>query len=571
MQKLALISVILLALLAMVLAACSGKAADGTGGLPTSLPMIEDVQSLALFDQEGRLVAEHRDSADLNELLEGMKAASPSYIGDPEQSGTLYELVATGGKTSRTYSVNDLRATNSRDVSVKLYAEDGERSSAWTLNSEWIDRLLDPVSDEEEPELQAIVDENDDSVTLVANRDIDRQSLEEAVRSALSIRTDESEVSAELAEYTEFTLKVTDSRRAILLLPNLPQGAAARFTLEGAKTAEGEPFRIVSSQGGVEIVVRQGLAWSGLRWVDTAGRTVREHGFDSAVLIQVANDGANDPELTIYNSRDGIVYRLNPNTDEIEDGAVPGLEDDGTGYRSDSGIDRLYSYPARADDRYRYAALGLRTVSRVDSAKGTAHPIYESERPLYGMAASPDGSYIALLAASDDFLGSYADLVVIDSEGKGVSTFKQAAYMGHSDGWHFIYPIDWVDDKTISVPLVGSSEQPFDRGTALYDYKEGFMSKEENAKLPEDAYGLLEEAIGKPGEAEILSVLPKPNDERSRYYAVTVAGEGSYLLDREEKRAMRIGTGASILWTSGGEIVAWDSTEGKSVELASLG
>jgi len=554
--------VLFLLAIVMILQACSKhKAIEETpvSSPMVDIPLIKDTQTITVFDPDGKLIAEHREPDVINELLQGMKEARPSYIGDPEQSGDLYQLVLAGNDKSRTFSVNDLRKTNALDVSVKLYAtiSDEEQAKAWSLNTSWIQRLLDAQVNDEEPELLVTLDEDNDSATLVANRDIDQQSLREAIESTLIVRSSDDDASA------EFTMNWTDSRRVVLRFPDLPQGATVEFRMEGTETHDGEPFQIRSPQDGKVLTLRQGSAWSGLRWVDTTGRTVHEHGFHSGVMIQPLRYREFDQEIVIYNN-DNITYLFDPDKREIKDISIPEWADDKEEYRSDDGVDRLYSYSAEKD--ILYVAKGLQTIYRVNPADGTKQAIYESDRPIYGMASSPNGEHIAILLDSELNLGPYADLLVIDDKGKIVSEFTKAAYSGHSDGWHFIYPVRWVDDETIAVPLIGSSGESFFRGKALFYLKKGLLSKEATpATLPEDAVALLKSSIDELDPSEIMRVLPKPHDEHGRYYAAFVGGYGSYLIDRVDKRVTLIGSGALVTWTSAGQVVVWHSTEGKSV------
>jgi len=550
---------LLLAAVTIIQACSKGKMDENA---PVGIPLSKDIQSIAVLDFDGNLVAEHREPDEINELLQGMKKARRSFIGDPEQSGDLYEIVISGNGKSRTFSVNDLRTTNTLGASVKLYATlPSEKSArAWALNTDWMQLLLNPKANEEEPALFVTPDEDSDSVILVANRDIDQQSLREAIQTSLSIRADNADAIA------DYTLNWSDLRRVVVRFPSLPQGSQVVFTPEGVKTGDGAHFRIHPPEKGGGIVIRQGPAWSGLRWVDTAGRTVHEHGFDSAVMIESLKSGENVQEIMIYN-HDRTAYWFRPGTRDIEGIQVKEWVDDREEkFSSDHGVDVLYSYPDERD--VFYAARGLKTIYRIDSSDGKQLAIYESDRPIYGMASSPDGKHIALLVDSERNLGPYADLVVIDANGKTVSTYTKAAYSGHSEGWHLIYPVTWRDDETVAVPLtLGES---FLRGKALYHYRQGLLSKEETAVLPEDAFALLQSEIDGLNEAEIMRVLPKSDDDQARYYAVYVPGSGSYLIDREDRKADLVGSGALVAWTSAGQVVVWHSTEGKFVDYVGM-
>ncbi|MFD0590188.1 hypothetical protein ACFQZE_19575 [Paenibacillus sp. GCM10027627] len=548
----------LLLIAAAALQGCAkGDSDDGNGSLP-DIPLLENVQSIAVYHRNGPIIMEQRDPEIIGQLLDGMRRAKPSSIGDPEFSGKLYELVLTGSEQTVSFSINDLEGTASTEASVKLYATlpGEERVAAWCVPTDWIQLLLNPNGREAMPVLKVTPDETNDSVTLVGNRDINEQSLKEAIEASLLMKPPYGKVA------DNYKLHFSDPRRVIIRFPDLPEGGIAEFMVDGTETADGKPFKLNSDDSSRLIVIRQGLPWSGLRWVDTSGITVREHGFDGATLIQPVE--FKSEELFLY-GRSHSVYRLNLLTGSASDIANKEWASGEEGYSSDSGVSNLYSYSA--DRNTLYAARGLKTIHLVKK-DGSTKEIYKAERPIYGMAASPNGKFIAILLDSDSNLGPYADLVVLDENGGLLSEFKKAAYTSHSEGWHFIYPIAWTDSETIAVPLIGI--EPIQRGKALYHYKEGLLASEKNAVLPEDAAAILKSAISGISEWDIIRVLPALGDSDARYYAVYVAGYGSWLIDRQENKAASIGSGALVEWTSEGEIVVWHSTEGKSADFAGL-
>lgn len=515
-----------------------------------SLPA--DVQSMTLLGADGSMYAEQRDAVVMDQLLQGMKEAKPSYVGDPEPSGIQYKLVLQGSRETRTFSINDLRSTSATDVSIKLYEEasDGGSARAWSLPTAWIQLLMQSSTDDNGPDMIAHPDEDSDSVTIIANRDINQQSVKQQIEDSLMVTTDEPGTAV------EYTVSAVDARRMVIHFPNLPQKAVVQFNLEGAKTDDGQTFVARYYDGGDVITIRQGLAWSGLRWLDTTGAVVHEHGLDSALLIEPSRDEeGREQELLIYNE-DKSVYRFQLEQGEIEDITIREWLNDQGKYRSEYGVSTVYSYPDEHD--LLFAAKGLETIYRVNAKDGTKQLIYQSDRPIYGIAASPDGKHIAVLMDTE-YVEPDANLVVIDAKGKVVSSFEKAAFMSHSEGFHFIYPVRWTDNDTIEVPRVGA-----DMGFALYDYKKGLLSKGQSAQLPEDALQLLLSKLGEQDDLFIVRALPKPNDESGRYYAVYVAGTGSYLVDTVDQKVTLLGSGALINWTHSGQIVVWHSTEGKN-------
>jgi hypothetical protein len=285
------------------------------------------------------------------------------------------------------------------------------------------------------------------------------------------------------------------------------------------------------------------------------------------VFIQPAGFEDGEQQFLIYN-RDNTTYLYNPGTGEISDITVREWAENEDKYRSDYGVNVLYSY--ESDKNGLYAAKGLETIFHVDTRVGTKEQVYRSDRPIYGLASSPDGERVALLVDAESNLGPYADLLILDSEGEVVSEFAKAAYAGHSEGWHFIYPLMWSDPETVAIPLIGSSAESFERGVAFFHYKKGRQSAKPSNTMPGDVVTILTAKLEGWDETQILRVLPRSDDKDERYYAVFMAGYGTYLIDREEKKADPISSGALVGWTSEGQVVVWHSNEGKSVDYVGM-
>ncbi|REK76985.1 hypothetical protein [Paenibacillus paeoniae] len=547
-----------------ILQACSGNESKLTqDDTVVGIPILQDVQSIQLLDSSNSIVTEHQEPALIQQLLQGMKEAHSSHIDDPEHSGKAYTLVLSNSDERASFSLQDLSESNAPDVSVKLYTtQHGEEGAkAWSLPTAWIQLLLQPDTDKMEPRLIVSLDEDSDTATLVANRNIDRLSLTNALQSTLYVKSIHGDASA------EYTMDWTDDRRVVIGFPNLPKNARAEFILDEVLTADGNSFNIHSPLDSRLITIRQGIAWSGLYWIDTTGKRVSEHGFDSAVLVMPSSSTTHDPEFVVYNM-DRTAFRLNIETDEIKDITLKEWGDDPVRYMADNGVNLIYSYVPQRD--LLFVARGLEHIYRVESNGVSTGPLYSSDRPIYGMSASPDGKHVAILLDSSGSLGPDADVLVIDADGKLVSEFKGAAYSGHSDGWHFIYSVTWSDNETIKVPMIGSSGEEFLRGKAFIHYKKGLQKKEENETLSEDDDSILRASIDGWDDFNLLRVLVKPDDPENRYVAVTLSGSGSWLIDRKERQSRYLGSGPVISWTKKGQVVVWDSTEGKLADYTAI-
>ncbi|OUS69076.1 hypothetical protein B1748_32140 [Paenibacillus sp. MY03] len=533
-----------------------------------SLDLPSEIQVVKVINEESGVVTEHRDLGGIEAIVAGLEEAELSYIGDPEQSGILYKLELVGSDRSLMLSLNDLRQTNGSAPSGKVYAEGTNESGAqaWALTSELIQRILQGDRDDSEPELTVTIDEDSDTVLLIGNRDMDRESVELAIQSTIY---DASSLGT--LDY-RYGVEWTDNRRAVVRFTELPPESAVGFMLEGTMTSEGKPVKAVLPYEGRAVIVHAGKAWSGIRWTNIQGNLVKEHAFDSAVYVGTSCCPGKDGIINMYD-RDGKVDRLDPETGEVSRLDLEEWPELTVSRSSDSGVQDLYAFPAQGETYY--IAKGLEFVYLVDPAADSKKRIYQSEEAsIYGIASSPDGDKVAVLTDSEGFLGSYADLWIFDATGKRLAHHEKAAYIGHSDGWHFVYPMVWQDSDTVAVPLIGRSDLVMGRGKAIYDVKKGLLAEEASVTMPEVAIEILKGAIpGWSGERmEIIRALPMPQtgEESDRYFAAHIAGQGTFLIDLREKQASRAGAGALLGWTSDGSLLTWYSAEGKYPEVSLL-
>lgn len=553
----------ILVILMLLVQACSKGGATEEDGPGPALP--ETIEVVKVMDGEGAVLAEHRDSNDIAAIVAGLQHAERTAVGDPEPSGDLYKLEFIGKDKQLTLSLMDFRMTNGMAPSAKVYAAGlrENETKAWSLSTAWVQQVLAPTQpdNKEHPIMMVTIHEDSDSVVLYANQAVDRGTVEHAIQTTIH------DANGGMLSGYRYAVEWSDDQRALVRFTELPPESAVGFMLEGSKTKDGNPLEVVLPYEGRVVVVRAGLPWSGIRTVNTQGDVIHEHAFDSVSLIQAPGVEDWGGKITLY-YHDGTVDQLEPDTGEVfrTDAAI--WPDEQTKNMSDSGASGLYAF-AKAGDNY-YIAHGLEQVYRFNRADGTNRMIYQSGRAIYGMAASPDGRHVALLADSEGTLGPYANLLVVDAAGKLVAQYEKASYIGHSDGWHIIYPVAWRDNETIAVPLIARPDLEFDRGKAIYRIREGLAAEEEGPVLPDDALALLKTELPdwSGEEMDIIRALPMPNDADERYFAAQIAGYGSFIIDRLDEKVMKVGAGALLGWTATGNILIWYSTEGQSPEIA---
>lgn len=167
------------------------------------------------------------------------------------------------------------------------------------------------------------------------------------------------------------------------------------------------------------------------------------------------------------------------------------------------------------------------------------------------MAASPSGDRIALLTASDEYIGPEADLLLLNSKGRKLASWPRAAYMSHSDGFLFPYPLTWPDEDTVAVPISGRGDMV--HGKAFVDVKRGTVRTVSDPELPAAAMELLARKIG--SGLETLSVLPQADGKQ---LAVQIGGNGVWLIDTNGTMVRWLGSGELLGWTSDGRIAIWE-------------
>ncbi|KAE9084354.1 hypothetical protein PF010_g20863 [Phytophthora fragariae] len=521
-------------------------------GSRSDLPIIDPDQIIAvvLKNPDQSLAVERTDAQEIASILQGLKVAKPSYIDDPEPSGShQYILQIKSKKTVQTFTVNDLRDTDTLDAGVKLYGSGADGVKAWSLTSAWLRQLLGDSGTEDGPHLYVTLHEDSGSAVIQANQDMNRESVAKAIETTLSY-------SAGGEALPSYQLYWSDSQRFVVRFANLAKGTSVRFLLDGATTASGQSFAGKSEPLRNQVIVNAVSSFSGLRWIGTDSKTIRKLPMQSSVLLQpvYAKDNKTDAVLA-YSSGDTL-NRIDLASGELKSVAVPKWPGKEQPFGNDYGTHLLFS--DRSGGNMVYAVYGNRVLYAVNRETGKATKLYVSARPIYGIAASPDNSKVAILIASDPFTGADADLAVFDKTGKKLFGSKKAAYVSHSDGFLFVYGMKWTDDKTIAVPLIGSGNAGFSRGKTYIHLQNGTRHSEADAILTQEAAKLLKAASGR-DEPEVMRLLENPGGEKGRYFAVQTAETGCWLLDVKAGKAHWLGAGTLVQWSEAGELVMHQS------------
>ncbi|MHA6482504.1 hypothetical protein ACX1C1_11460 [Paenibacillus sp. strain BS8-2] len=426
-----------------------------------------------------------------------------------------------------------------------------------------------PTIEVGEPTITVKIDEERDTVSLTANRDLERASIE------LSIQTTIHDVRAGGALDYLYAVEWSDDRHATVRFKELPPEASVGFMLDDARTKDGKTLAITLPEEGRRVItVHAGEPWSGVRWTNVEGQVVKEQPIPNASFIQAACCEWGDGVINVYLS-DGNLDQLDPDTGDVSRTKPVNWQDIEVSRGSDSGTRDLYAYPA--DGESYYIAKGMEYVYLVDPESESRKAIYRSQdAAIYGLASSPDGSKVAVLIDSNRNLGTYADMLIFDASGNQLSLYEKATYIGHSDGFHFVYPAGWLDNDRVALLNMGRSDMNYLRGKLIYDTKKGTVTEQESGVRPEEVISCLQEALpGWPGdEIDIFRLLPRPGDEAGRYYAAYITGhipsQGTYLIDVQTKSVTRAGLGIVLGWNRDGNLLTWYSSEENYPEVSVL-
>lgn len=288
-----------------------------------------------------------------------------------------------------------------------------------------------------------------------------------------------------------------------------------------------------------------------LLWFNTVSELLHEYNISGSTYIEEVHTANNSHTLLVHNILSTHLQLINYNTREVVNVDTPNIQDSLEGYYNDYGAQLMF--PGWLHDPIEVAIFGNKFVMKY-SEYGEAHNIFEASKPIYGTVLSPDMQLLALLIASDDFIGPEADLIVIDLEGKIVYENERVSYASHSDGFLFPYPIEWTNDNTIAVPILGHED--FHNGYALVNIDNNIVT-EENPTLSEENFELLKQNFDSLHPRQIYNVIEKRTEEGASFIAIQTNTQKQqvWLLDLLEQKVTFISDGVLIGWNEYDELL----------------
>jgi len=535
-----------------------------------TLPLPAAVSSITVYDdRSGDKVASIADANEITAIMADLQTMQQSFFDDPEPLGQLLRVEMQGAE-GQIYFVNDLRETGSIE-SGKIYSEaTAKDGGVWQLPSGLIRQIRGESSlaavkaggsEPVKPTLFIRTMEDNRSIVVEANTPMKKSTVIEAIKH----NEQRSSYGKDKETKPEYEFIWSDSQRFIIRVQGLQPGELVRYRLDGIQTTSGEKFLAEEQPNQHTAIVGERSEGSRVRIIDTTGEEETAAALPDTTMAQLVRVQRNpedagggtaiggQPYLLMYGKDASSLIPLGEG--ERQEIAVGSWPDLGKIFGNDYGYDVLFADRFYAD--YTYAVRGNRTLYRVDWKKGTATKLYDAPRAVYGVTSSPDGSEIALLVTTEEGLSPSADLIIVDSTGKLKKSIPKAAYISHSDGFLFPYPVSYQSADTIVVPFYGSAE--LNRGQGAISWKQGHVKKSEGVLPTATEEALLKQGIGYKGEIVRRQVQPSSVNPTESYVAVQTDERDIWLIHAGNGAAKWLGKGQLLGWISDQQLAIWDN------------
>ncbi len=292
-----------------------------------------------------------------------------------------------------------------------------------------------------------------------ANRGLDKKSVEQAIAQSFekdaALINDKSLIGQRIGSMkpASYELKWVSDRDFYMYISGMQYSDTYRFHLEDAYTADrmrlGEKVEKMRLYFTATFLPEQQtvIHLSSATNMNTTSLSLPS--FQDYRMIERV-DGSR--RLLLY-GRNNEYVQIDP--DSLEQYVMPTL----TSFISSS---RMGDNPEMAadywDEKSVYVVLKSKELYLYDLDENTGSLIYSSEKPIYGLAVSPDRQHVALLVSKEKYSESSADLVVFNKRGKVIFEKENASLLFHSDGVYSIYPIGWFDNHNIVVDTFYTSD-----------------------------------------------------------------------------------------------------------------
>lgn len=419
-----------------------------------------------------------------------------------------------------------------------------EHTSSSALPSPSSSAAPDPL---EEPflyieQLENLGEGNEQLVQVKSNQDIDKASLEQALNKTLSTSDPEIDFN--------FTLEWASPRFVqIRLQMSGNQPFTSLFNLDETTTLDGRTYQSEEQPDRNKVLVKYHMDQGSVTLKDIASGTYKLlPAWDTGWIKPIQVSGQEEPSFLFYGEE--VHHLMDPSQDKVLN--IPSFPVPEDSFGNDYGYHEMYSdrfYP-----EYTYMVLGNKVLYRINLTDFSRKQLYVFDKPVYGMSSSPDGSKIAVLTAHDDYIGPEADLLVLDHQGKGIFSREKAAYMSHSDGFLFVYPLSWEDNSVLILPADSEKSNP--AGRTQINISNGKASVLTKELLTDQQIKDIQAHEGQGHYYPISTIRWSPTGRQAAYSS----GAGAiWLYDSARRTVEFVAAGTLLGWMPDGRL-AWANT-----------
>ncbi|CAM4263707.1 hypothetical protein [Paenibacillus typhae] len=381
-------------------------------------------------------------------------------------------------------------------------------------------------------------------VQVKSNTDIDQASLEAALEKSLQTSDPQAQFSYTLEwespRFVQIRLKLDEERTF-----------SGTFNLDEANTADGRSYASTEQPYRNTVVVRSLTEQGSVHFKGIVSGTQRMLPvWNTGWVKAVDNQDYKAPSYLFYGQEEHHLVQAMTG----QELTIPAFPREEGAYGNDYGYHEMYSdrfYPG-----YTYMVSGNKTLYRVDLKDFTRKKLHVFDKPVYGMSSSPDGTRIAVLYAHDDYIGPGADLLVLDQKGNKLLSRENAAFLSHSDGFLFVYPLAWEDDSILILPADYDESNP--HGKIRFDIVSGASKVLPDERITEQ----VKEDIWEHERQQdyyLLSTLQWSQD--GRFAAYTASSDTIRLYDKKERIITFVAAGVLLGWMPDGTL-AWADVGG---------
>ncbi|WP_123041702.1 hypothetical protein [Cohnella candidum] len=517
-----------------------------------------------------REIAVHRDGEDtaatrligdperIRKILDGLAAAPRSHFDDPEFMGTMYVIEIKRGDHANRFFLNDLRGTGSY-LGGKIYPENPDRDEVWSLPADLVGLIAGSVTPEsqEPPLLYLSTSLTDSYVDVSANREVDRSTVEAALKRTLLQSGPATDTPA------SYEVRWIDDRHFRISFSGLVPARSLRFSLDEAASASGESFRSADDSPRNVGVLFHPAATQAIRWIDAEGREALSVALNARYIQEVRVGGARERGLILHRKDRPPLLVSTATGKQQEIPIPPAWPEAAPSFGNDYGTDLLF--PDRLQDEECYVAVGNRNVYLLDRRTGQARFLYASPTPIYGLTPSPDGKRAAVLVGTDNGLGDDSDVVLVSRDGGNPVIMKNAAPHSHGHGSLFPARLSWITEEEIAVPDLRESAW----GMAFVRITDGRARPGDFPLLSEAERLSLEKQLG--AGMEIVRYYREPAGGSNRI-ALEVNRNSAFvpevwIVDTDgDSQAVWAGAGYLLGWSEAGILIADLPAEGYQPE-----